>query len=127
MTYKFPKELGACADKYYTLRQKRAEAQKVVDAIEAEEKALKEYLIENLPKSLASGVAGKLCRVSVNSRDVPTAKDWAKVFAHIKKTGDFDILQRRLSDGAIKERWEANKKIPGIEPFKVTSLSVNKL
>ena len=33
--FKFPKQMGACADKLYELRQKRLEQQKVVDAIEA--------------------------------------------------------------------------------------------
>jgi len=125
--YKFPKALGACADLYYTLRARRLEAQKAVDLIEMEEKALKEYLIENLPKSEASGVAGKVARVTAVPKDTPVVNDWAKLEAYIKRTSSFDLLQRRLSDSAVKARWDAGKEVPGVGTFKYVTISVNKV
>lgn len=125
--YKFPKALGACADRFFELREKRLAMQKEVDAVEAEEKALKEHLIQNLPKSEASGVAGKKCRVSVVTKPIPQVEDWDAVYKYIKRTGSFELLQRRLADGAVKERWEAGKEIPGVTHFNVVTLSVNKL
>lgn len=125
--YKFPKTLAACADKFYQLKEQKSAAQKLVDAIDAECKALKEHLINNLPKSEASGVAGKLARVTVVNKKVPQVKDWDKLYAHIKKTNQFEFLQRRLSDSAVNERWDNGKSVPGVESFNVTTLSVNKL
>lgn len=125
--YKFPKAMGACADQLFKIREKRKEMQKLVDAVEAEEKALKEHIINNLPKSEASGVAGKLCRVTVITKQIPQVQDWDKFYAHVKKTGDFELLQRRLTDTAVKERWENGKKIPGVESFNAVTLSINKL
>lgn len=127
VVYKFPKALGACADKLYNLRQSRLAQQKLVDVIEAEEKALKEHIINTLPKSEASGVAGKLARVTVTTKEVPQIKNWDAFYKHLKKTGQFDLMQRRLSDAAIKERWEAGKEIPGVEHFQVTTISMNKV
>ena len=46
--------------------------------------------------------------------------------AHIRKTKDFSLLQRRLAAPAIKERWEAGKKVPGVEPFAILKVSVVK-
>lgn len=125
--FKMPKTLGAAADRLYEVRQKRLDQQKVVDALAAEEAALKDHIINNLPKSEASGVAGKLCRVSVVTKAIPQVKDWDALYKYVKKTGAFELLQRRLSDAAIKERWEAGKTVPGIESFNVVSVSVNKL
>lgn len=125
--YVFPKTLGACADKLYELKAKRSAAQKVADAIEEEEKALKEHIINTLPKSEANGVAGKLCRVTVVIKEVPQVKDWDAFYKHVKKTGDFDLLQRRLSDAAVKLRWDAKKKVPGVDVFNAVSLSMNKV
>lgn len=125
--YKFPKTMGACADKLYELRQKRLEIQKVVDNLEAQEKALKEHLINNLPKSEASGVAGKLARVTVVTKKVPQVKDWDIFYKHIKKTGSFDLMSKRLSDSAIKERWELGEVIPGVESFNAVTVSINKV
>lgn len=125
--FKFPKTLGACADKVFELRQARLAQQKLVDAIEEEEKALKEHIINTLPKSETTGVAGKLARVTVVTKQVPQVKDWESFHKHIKKTGDFDLLSRALGKAAIEARWEAGKKVPGVEAFTTVSLSINKV
>jgi hypothetical protein len=125
--YKFPKALGACADKLFELRNKRLAEQKKVDEIAAEESALKNHIIENLPKSEASGVAGKLARVTVVTKQVPQVKDWDAFYKYVKKTGSFDLMQKRLTDAAIKERWEAGKEVPGVEHFNAVSVSINKI
>jgi hypothetical protein len=125
--YKFPKALGACADRLYELREKRLAAQKLTDEIDAEEKAMKEHLISTLPKSKASGVAGKFVRVTVVTKTVPRVDNWDKFYGFVKKTGRFDLMQRRLSDAAITEIWEAGKKIPGVDSFKYATISMNKL
>lgn len=125
--YKFPKALGACADRLYQLRAQRLSVQKQVDELWAEEKALKSHIIDTLPKSEASGVAGKLARVTVVTKDIPQVKDWDTFYKYVKKTGQFDLLQRRLTDTAVKERWEAGKEIPGVEHFKAVTVSLNKV
>jgi hypothetical protein len=43
--------------------------------------------------------------------------------AHVLATGDFSVLQRRLSEGAIKERWHADEEVPGVIKFPVWKLS----
>lgn len=125
--FKFPKGLGACADKLYQLKQKRLDAQKVVDAFAAEESALKNHIIDNLPKSDASGIAGKLARVTVVTKEVPQVTDWEQLYKYVKKTGDFSLLQRRVGDAAIKERWENGKEVPGVGHFNAVTISMNKV
>lgn len=126
-TFKFPKTLGACADRVYELRQKRLDAQKIVDAIEEEEKALREHIINTLPKSETTGVAGKLARVTVVTKQVPQVKDWNLFYAYVKKNNAWDLMQRRLAAAAVTERWEAGKKVAGVEAFTAVTLSVNKV
>lgn len=125
--FKFPKTMGACADRLYQVRELRLAEQKKVDEIEAEEKALKEHIIQNLPKSDASGVAGKIARVSVVTKIIPQVEDWDKFYAHIKKKGEFDLLQRRVSDTAVKERWDSGKQVPGVKTFNALTVSINKV
>jgi hypothetical protein len=125
--YKWPKGLGACADRLYQLKQKRLDAQKVVDAFAAEESALKNHIIDNLPKSDASGIAGKLARVTVVTKEVPQVTDWDQLYKYVKKTGDFSLLQRRVGDAAIKERWENGKEVPGVGHFNAVTISMNKV
>lgn len=125
--FRIPKRIGTCADRIYKLKQEKAEAQKVVDKIDAEIKALKNHVIETLPKSNASGVAGKLARVSVVTKEKPQVKDWDAFYKHISRTKSWDLLQRRVGETAVKARWEAGKKVPGVETFQVVDISLNKL
>ena len=122
-----PKQLAACADELYSTREARLALQKQVEALEEREKALKAHLIENLPKSLASGVAGKLARATVVSKEVPQVEDWDKLHKHILKTKDFSFLQRRLADGVIKEIWEDGKQVPGVKAFNAVTVSLSKV
>lgn len=126
-TYKFPKTMGACADLVYQLREKRLAGQKLVDEVEAEEKALKEHIINNLPKSQTTGVAGKLARVTVVTKKVPQVNDWDAFWKGFDKKKDIDLLPRSLSKAAVEARWEAGKKIPGVEAFTAVTLSINKV
>lgn len=125
--FKVPKTLAACADRMYELKIERGKIQKQADKLEEEEKFLKNHLIENLPKSDASGVAGKLCRVTAVTKPVAQVEDREKLEKYILKTKDFSLLQGALSQPAIKDRWEHGVKIPGVIQFNVVTLSVNKL
>jgi hypothetical protein len=123
---KMPKSLAECADLLYTKKQLRLEAARGLKVLEAEERWLTEHIINTLPKSQAEGVVGKLCRVTREEKTKPIVTDWAAFYAHIKKTGQFELLQRRLGEGAVQERWDAKKTVPGVDPFTVLSLSVTK-
>jgi len=126
-TVKLPKTIGACADLIYKLREDKRKAQAVVDAIEANEGVVREHIIQTLPKSETTGVAGKFARVTVVPKVICQVTDWKKLYAHIKKTGSFDFLQRRVSEAAVKERWDQRKKVPGVGSMSVPTLSVTKL
>lgn len=125
-TFTFPKTMGLCADRLYELRQKRLEAQKAVDILETEEKALKAHIIDNLPKSNLEGATGKLANVRVVTKTIPTVEDWDKFYEFVRKTKRTDLLQRRPSEAAINEYLEQGKQVPGVVPFNVVSLSVTK-
>lgn len=125
--FKVPKTAAACADLLYTTRQARLEKQKEVDALADQESAIKEALINALPKGEATGVAGKIARVSIKTKEVPQADDWTSIQAYVKKHDAFDLFQRRLSDTAVKERWLAGEEIPGVAHFNKVEVSCVKV
>lgn len=124
---KMPKSLAACADLLYQTQQKRYDLNKQVKELEKIESELKTHLIDNLPKSDASGIAGKLARVTIVPKVKPVVEDWDAFYKHVKKTGHFDLLQRRLSDPAVNERWDDGKEIPGVGKFNAITVSLNKV
>lgn len=127
---KIPKTLGACADALHKVRTERLAKQEEVEQLKKYEAALSDHIINNLPKSDARGIAGKLVRVTIKKKRVPTVKDWDKFHAYILKNakkGAFALLQKRVSVTAVEEIWENGKQVPGVEAFDAITLSVNKL
>lgn len=127
LAFAIPKTFGAAADMLYETRQKRLDIQKEVDRLENIEKALKEHFINSLSKKDSTGAAGKLARVQLVQEDIPVAQDWDALYAYIKKTGNFELLNRALNRSAAKERWANKKEIPGVGHFTATKVSVNKI
>lgn len=121
-----PKTIGGCADKLFKLREEKSRLNKQIKALDEHEKAIKNHIINTLPKSQATGVAGKLARVTVVTKTVPTVKDWEKVWKYISRQKAWDLLQRRLNEKAVKDRWEDGKKVSGVEPFEVVTISLKK-
>jgi hypothetical protein len=118
--------MGACADLLHDIREQRSAAQKVADDLGAQEKALKNHIIDKLPKG-DTGAAGKFYKVQVTTREIPQVKDWNAFYTYITKKKRFDMLQRRTSDTAITEMWGKGQAVPGVEPFNIVSVSLTKL
>lgn len=127
MTFKIPKTLGACADRLYALKDLKRDANAKVDAIDEEVKAIKAHIIETLPKSESTGVAGKNARVSVVTKEIAQVKDWEAFWAKFDKKKDTDMLSKSINQTAIQARWDAGKKVPGVEAFTTVSVSLNKV
>lgn len=125
--FKIPKSLAECADLAYTLRERRLEIQRSTKEIDEQEKLVKEYLIQNLPKSQASGVSGKVANAKIEKKTVPTITDKKKFLAYVKKTGDFDLITSSMNAKAVEERWDAKKKVPGVGEFEVIKVSLTKV
>lgn len=124
---KLPKTLGAIIDLMYTTRTERkkleSEAQKKKDI----EVFIGKHLLKEYGKENIKGAKGKRGQVSVKKKDIPTIENFTNFVKHIKKTGEFDLFQRRCSEKAIKERWAKKKTVPGIGKFTIYTAKVHKL
>lgn len=135
--FKLPKDAAAvkgmslCADELYTTKQERFALSKALDALKAKEAMLTEHFIENLSKE-STGVAGKVARASIQLKTVVQVEDWSAFYKFVaaqtkKDPGAWSLLQKRVGEGAVKEYWEAHKKVPGVIPFDVKVVSLNKV
>ena len=124
--FKIPTSPAAIADLLGKTREDRLEADKKAAELKAREVELQNRLIDLLPVSDATGVAGKLWRVQVveKERVQMDAAQWAEFYKYMSRTKRFDLLQKRVSDAAAKELLAAGKTIPGvkIETYKSVSL-----
>lgn len=143
---KLPKSLGACVDLYHDTREKRLEANRVTEDIKKDETFIQNYIIDNVPKG-DTGAIGKRYKGVVKTEDVFQVEDWDKFYAHIKKTGNFELLNRALNQAAVREHTDVlnekldltnakqadpakrkpRKMLPGVKTFKAVKLSVTKV
>ncbi len=125
-----PKTLGACIDLLYAWEHERAEVVRRGEALKARETLLETHILNTFSKADLEGAAGKVAKINVLRPVVPQVegdgKGWPKLYTYIVRTKSFDLLQKRLSISAVRERWEAGKIVPGVSKFTAVSLSVTK-
>jgi hypothetical protein len=139
MALKLPKTLGACVDLYLKLRAERLAQDKVAKDIKAQETEVSEHLIAQIDKRDEGGAVGKTHTAVVKTTDSYRVEDWDAFYAHIRKTGDFQYLNRAINQAAVQEFVDAQEKPagkkglnwkpklpPGVGRFPITKLSVTK-
>ena len=83
---------------------------------------LREELVKNKLESIRIGRTN----YTVSNRQIAELYDADELFAYVKKTNSFDLLHRRVSMEAARERWNQGVTIPGVRPGTVPTLSVTK-
>jgi hypothetical protein len=126
LKYKIPKQPGGAIDLLYKVRTERKRLASMAEREREQESMIEEKIFEMFKKSELEGGRGKTAQASIKRSDVPTFENDRTFFAYLKKTGDFDLLQRRLSVEACRERWAAKKQIPGVGIFTKVSLNLTK-
>lgn len=121
-----PKDAGECADLLYRTREVRLALERQAERLKKGETKLQEYFIESLPKS-STGIAGLEARVQITMKAVPQVENWDQFYEYVRRNKAFELLQRRLNEGAVKERWDANVEVPGVTTFNAKKVSCTKL
>jgi broad specificity phosphatase PhoE len=123
-------ELGELIDTLYALRTKRLalerKAETAAEPLKAQEKALETQLINEFSKGELDGAKGKRATAAVQRATVASVRDWEEFYAWLGKTKSWDMMQRRVNNAAYRERLDAHKPVPGVEPFVSISLSITK-
>jgi len=119
--------IGSRIDALNQLREDKRALEEKIKIIEGSYHELEEALMEDLETQGMDKATGKKATVSISSTVVGNLVDDKAFFAYVKKTGYFHLLQRRLSDPAIRELLESKGSIPGVEPFVKKRLNLRTL
>jgi len=123
----YPKTIGGCVDQLYKMREQRLVIQKKVDEMKSAESALHDHIINSFKKDEIEGARGKAASASISHTTVAQVDDWEKFYKYIAAEGAFDLLQRRVNDGAYRARLEDEIVVPGVTAFSFPKLSVTKV
>jgi hypothetical protein len=117
-------ELTKLSDVYFQTYKKRLAADKVAAELKKTEEAAHALLVQQMILQELSAIGGKVVRLELPPpKDDPHVKNWDLFYDYILKTGDFSLLERRPGRAAIRERWDDNVLVPGVEKFPVYRLS----
>lgn len=120
------KSVGALIDELYVLRADRLELSKKVDALKTQEAQLRAKIIAQLRDvDLASG-SGQIATGSITTSKEARMLDWNEFWQWAVEHDARDVIQKRVSITAIRERWEAGVEVPGLEAVEVADLSLTK-
>jgi len=127
LKFAFPKTIGACADRLYALKQQRLAESKGLDQMKAEETALKEHIIDTLPRSESTGAAGKVARVTIVLKMRAEVQDFEALVKWALKNKRLDLLTRGINNTVATELWDEGKTVPGLEAVQYKTISLNKV
>ena len=122
-----PLTIGQATDEMWALREKKRALEASIKVIEKQMDALEETVFGLMDAQDTRKAEGKNAAVSINESTVGTVEDWDAVWTYIAKNKYFHLVQKRLSDPALRELWQMGKVVPGVQPFKKRTLSVRSL
>jgi hypothetical protein len=112
-----PRKLGQLVDFIQVLQEEREQIAQALTAKDDQIAAVIKHLEANFDSAELNGARGVLGVAERKSATVPKVVDWPKLYAYIKKTGDFDLLHKRPTTEAFRSRWENKETVPGVEPY----------
>lgn len=123
---KKPAPIGLQIDALFKLREELQARQAKVTEQEEKIAAATEVLMKTMEELGVEKTSGKLATVSISETVTGNVKDWDAFLAYVYKNKYGHLLQRRVSDPAIRELFEKNRAIPGVEPFTKKRLNLRK-
>lgn len=121
--------LGAAVDELYTRRADRLALQKEVELLKKEEAELSEEIMRLMDEQETTKSAGKVASAALGYNEYPVVEDWVAFYNYINETKQFHLLQRRVSDAAVKEiiHSEEGVVVPGVSLQSKRKINIGKV
>ena len=101
-----------------------------IKTVQAEEKLLKTQQRElesqisiRMQEQGLDKISNDVCTISLKNEIVPTVEDWDQLHEHITDTGQFELLQKRVSATAYRELIAAGMDVPGVKSTELTRIN----
>lgn len=118
--------LNSIIEEYATKRERRLSLESESRKLASQEESLHEKIVIML-RNRGMESAGAHHTVEIEKKEVPKCEDWNKFYEWMVKNKAYDCLHKRLTDLAIKARWDEKTEIPGVVKFPVFKLKLGKV
>jgi hypothetical protein len=113
-------------DDYVATKNSREELSSTIKDMTAKLGRLEGDIMALMSDAGLSQAASDKASCSMKMTKHPAIKDWTEFYGYVATTGQFELLHKRLSSTAFRERWEAGEAIPGTEASEVWELTVRR-
>ncbi len=120
-------ELSKLVGEYDEARNLRLAADKKAAELKNTEGKLSSRLIDEMRSQQVGFAASETRRVKLNTKTKPVADDWPVIWAYMQAFDAMDLVQKRLHEGAVQERLDDDKVIPGLVFVEVDSISIGNI
>ena len=118
--------VGTMIDKLWAIREDMRALDKQHTDLEGEYDALEERIKHALDEQKLDKGTGAKATASIVPSDVPHLDDWDTFVAYCRRTGNFQLFERRVAVKAWREILEKTKKPPrGTSVFKKRKLNLS--
>lgn len=124
--HEYPKAMGGCVDRLYTLRAERLQLQHEVDEMKSDEKDLETHILNTFTKEELRGAKGDVATAAIKRTTSVVLNDWDAFVKYVVETESWDLLRKQPASNAVKARWDDKVEVPGTEPFVSIGLSLTK-
>ena len=114
-------------DSYIATRAERLELAKQVEEMEEREKDLQKTIIAKMREGGIKAMGGTLGLVKLGETEEPVAENWPEIWKYIKEKDAWDLVHKRITVTAVRDRWEDGEAVPGVGKITKYKLSVSKL
>jgi len=120
------RSLGNDADALYKQKQKITKLEGELEELKSKLAKDADTFMKRMQKMEIASVKGRLCMISITKSEQFNVKDWNALYKYISRNKAFDLLHRRVSHPAYRDRIQAGKKVPGVETFTVYKPHITK-
>ena len=113
-------------DQYVETKNKQEGLSEEVKTCTKKLAELEKDIMELMSQAGISQAASDKASCTMKMAKHPAIEDWNQFYAYVAQTGQFELLHKRLSSLAFRERWEAGGVIPGTSASEVWELSVRR-
>jgi len=120
------RNIGECIAYLYYIKQKKARINKITKKLNEMAEATELLLIKKIKEQGVEGLHSGNISASISEETFGNIKDFEAFETYMKDSDSLFLLQRRLSQVAIRDLWASGETIPGVEAFTKTTLSLCK-
>ena len=107
----------------HTTREAIKEIQAQEKDLKMKQRELEAKIAIKMQEEGLDKVSNDVCTLSLKAEVVPTVEDWDQFFEYLKETGQFELMQKRMSATAYRELIAMGTNVPGVKSTELTRIN----